>query len=554
MLAPATLWLAVHLPLLPLEAWRATLPEALCAGRPLVLVAGQRVSHVDAAAAARGIRVGMKRATAAALAADVLPGAADAARDAAALQAVVHVALAFTPAVVPADAATVLLEVQSCLRLFGGLAALVQRLRAALAPLGHRLQLAAAPTPLGAALLARWSPAGRGDLLLGAHATRLPAFVRLLDDAPLALLEAGRAHGEALQGMGLQTLGELRALPRAGLARRCGEGLLHEIDRALGQRADPRRWIEPPARFDSRLELYARAESAEQVLSGAAVLLARLVAWAQARHGRIGAFTLAMLHEPRHGTVDRSLPATELCIELAEPALDAAHLHLLLRERLARVQLAAPTLELRLRCPRLVIGAPPNGELFPTRQSEQQGLLRLLERLRARLGDEGVQRLVPLADHRPEHAGRGVPALGARPAGDAPAVRRCGAMRVGMGSAAGRPGAAAVPAQMSGPAHMGATAGAGEGAASALPLHRPAWLLPQPLPLSVRGMLPLLDGREVQLVSGPERIEAGWWDGDLVARDYFIGQADDGSLLWLWRGRLPAAPGEVQWFLHGRFA
>jgi protein ImuB len=89
---------------------------------------------------------------------------------------------------------------------------------------------------------------------------------------------------------------------------------------------------------------------------------------------------------------------------------------------------------------------------------------------------------------------------------------------------------------------------------AALPLHRPAWLLPEPLPLSERGELPWLEGRPLQLVSGPERIEAGWWDGAPTARDYFIAQAEDGSLVWLWRGRLPAMPGAVQWFLQGRFA
>ncbi len=550
------LWLAVHLPRLPLEAWRATLPEALRRAeppRPLVLMAGHHVSHVDATAAARGIQVGMRRATAMALAADLLPGAADAVRDAAALQTLVHAALAFTPAVTLEGDATVLLEVGSCLRLFGGLAALVQRLRetiAAAAPLGHRLQLAAAPTPLGAALLARWSPAGRGDLLHGAHVAQRPALARLLDRAPLALLAGGCEHREALQGMGLHTLGDLRALPRAGLARRFGEGLLDELDRALGCRADPRRWCEPPEHFDTRLELFALAESTERVLPAAAVLLARLVAWARARHGRIGAFTLVMRHEPRHGAVDRSMPASELRVELAEPALDPAHLQLLLRERLARVRLVAPTLELRLHCSQLVIGPPPDGELFPTRQGEQQGLLRLLERLRARLGDEGVQRLVPLADHRPEHAGCVVPALGGPSAAGGPALRARRAVRVAMGGADGRAGGSVV-------GHSAAAASSASASADAvfpLPLHRPAWLLPEPLPLAVQGALPLLDGRQVQLVSGPERIEAGWWDGGLAARDYFIGQADDGSLLWLWRGRLPTAPGEAQWFLQGRFA
>jgi len=143
-----------------------------------------------------------------------------------------------------------------------------------------------------------------------------------------------------------------------------------------------------------------------------------------------------------------------------------------------------------------------------------------------------------------------VPALGGPSAAGGPALRARRAVRVAMGGADGRAGGSVV-------GHSAAAASSASASADAvfpLPLHRPAWLLPEPLPLAVQGALPLLDGRQVQLVSGPERIEAGWWDGGLAARDYFIGQADDGSLLWLWRGRLPTAPGEAQWFLQGRFA
>jgi protein ImuB len=50
---------------------------------------------------------------------------------------------------------------------------------------------------------------------------------------------------------------------------------------------------------------------------------------------------------------------------------------------------------------------------------------------------------------------------------------------------------------------------------------------------------------------GPERIESGWWDEALAERDYFIAQADDGALVWIYRARLPSAGGG--WFLQGRF-
>jgi protein ImuB len=580
------LWLALHLPQLSLEAFCATLAPA-DAARAIALVAEYKVIAVNAAAARCGIRPGLKRATALALASGLLLAEAHAGREAAALQSVAHAALAFTPAVSGHDGQTVLLEVQASLRLFGGLPALLLRLHQALAPLGHRVQVAAAPTALGAALLARWcppapaaagrravtqaaapqhpqadappparigrqaqppqvrhathathpaNPAGPTDLMdpthlnhlthltQGPHLSSLPALQQLLSEAPVWLLGPGREHWEALQGMGLHSLSDLRQLPRSGLARRFGAGLLHELDRAWGLQPDPRVWIELPAAFESRLELFARADSAEQVLYGAAVLLARLVAWAQARQSRVAAFTLFMHHEPRHR--DSAPPATELRVALAEPALDPAHLQLLLRERLQQVLLAAPTLELRLHCRHLVQAGAPNGELFPTRSSEAEGLTRLLERLRARLGDEQVLRLQAVADHRPERASRMVPA------------------QTLPGSGAGRgdlQGPRACPPEAAPPGF------------AALPLHRPAWLLPDPLPLAERDALPLLDGRPLQLLSGPERIETGWWDGEPAARDYFIAQAQDGALVWVWRGRLPSRRDEVNWFLQGRF-
>ena len=247
------LWIALHLPSLSLEAFCATLSPAEAA-RPVALIDGPRVSAVNRTAAERGLQPGIKRSTALALAADLLLAQADPLRDAAALQAVAHAALAFTPTVTFEGAATVLLEVQPSLRYFGGLSALLARLRQALAPLGHQLHIACAPTPLGAALLALWGRRG-ADLAEGPHVTQLPALQALLDAAPVWLLGPGREHWEALQGMGLQTLSDLRSLPRSGLARRFGEGLLDDLDRALGRRADLRQALLPPPEFESRLEL-----------------------------------------------------------------------------------------------------------------------------------------------------------------------------------------------------------------------------------------------------------------------------------------------------------
>ena len=61
--------------------------------------------------------------------------------------------------------------------------------------------------------------------------------------------------------MGLRRIGDLLGLPRAGLARRFGKGRWPSSTRALGRRPDPRVPMAPARLFESRLELFARADS-----------------------------------------------------------------------------------------------------------------------------------------------------------------------------------------------------------------------------------------------------------------------------------------------------
>jgi protein ImuB len=531
------LWIALHLPMLSLEAFAATIvakADAAADEAPIALLEAHRIVSVNAAAEAQGVKPGLKRATALALAPKIVLGQADPARDAATLWPVACAALAFTPSVSLQPAAahaaapdTVLLEVQASLRYFGGLERLLRCIEAALQPLGHAVRIAVAATAQGAALLARVEPAPR--------CTDLAATRRALEEVPVWLLGPGREHWESLQGMGLRKLGDLLGLPRTGLARRFSEAMLTEIDAALGRRPDPREPIVLPPVFESRLELFSRADTTEQLLHGAFVLLERLIAWLSAQHAFVRRFKLLMQHEARWSagsqTGDLRPRATALEIALAEPSRDSAHLLVLLRERLGRMELPAPTLELCLQAEDISKRPPPNIELFATSGSEQEGLTRLIERLQARLGVEQVQRLVDLEDHRPERAS---------------AMRAAEAVAVGRSKSAGKKPVGAKRARISPPA-------AGDGA----PATRPVWLqLPEPL--AEKNSRPFFEGRPLQLLSGPERIEAGWWDSALAGRDYFIAEAADGALIWIYRERLPLARSveradEAGWFLQGRF-
>jgi protein ImuB len=533
------LWIGVHLPALSLESFIATLAPELPADErcvddldeidivgPVALLERHRIVAANVAAQEAGVRVGQKRATALALAPHTRLGEADPARDAAALMAVAHVLMGFTPAVSFGGDHVVLAEVQASLRYFGGLPRLLQRLRAELAPLGHALRLACAPTAQGA----QWM-AVLGDEAEPRLANTRAQWRARVGAVPVARMAAAAPHLAALESLGLATAAHLWKQPRAGLTRRFGAELLADIDRALGERPDPRPALQPAPTFDSRLELFMRADDSAALLAGAAVLLNRLTAWALAHHGLVGGFELRLHHESRlKMRDDPASRTTVLPIGLGEPVSDTAHLHALLRERLQRLPLAASVIELSLHCHSITPGAPPNAELFPSAASVGEGWQRLLERFEARLGAHNIQRLQPVADHRPELA------TAVCPGGDA---------------ASARTRARGAPLNLATPPGPAVTA---SGDPSHWPrLKRPVWLLREPQPLRDDGGTPLLSGRPLWLVAGPERIEAGWWDGGYSARDYFIAQDHEGALLWVYRFRHAPEVAQAGWYLQGRF-
>lgn len=200
----------------------------------------------------------------------------------------------------------------------------------------------------------------------------------------------------------------------------------------------------------------------------------------------------------------------------------------LCKERLARAPLVAPVLTLRLDVTQTAPHIAQSGSLLPEPGRERQDFVQLMERVAARLGDEQVRRLQVRGDHRPEAAFVSVPYGANNSANNGVNARTSHAAQ---GSTAGTP------------RHL-------PDVASALP-PRPAWLLDAPQRLSVKQERPWREG-PLQLVSGPERIEAGWWEPGTVTRDYFIAADTSGALLWVFRER-PVKGADAAWYLHGLF-
>ena len=280
----------------------------------------------------------------------------------------------FTPRVALEPPDALLAEVEGSLRYFGGRDALLAELECGLAELGLPCSLATAPT----ARAALWRSRG-GNLQL----TELPVSVLGVEQAFFA-------------SIGVSTIGELLALPREGLARRCGQELIDELDRALGKLPEPREFFAPPERFRARLELPAEVTHAEALLFGARRLLVQLEGLLAARHAGVRAFTLSLAH------CDCS--ASVVQVELASAARDAERLSQLLREKLATLALAQPVEAIALEAGDFTpLGAQSRG-LFGDRAAEAEDWARLLERLQARLGRDAVYGISAYPDHRPEYA------------------------------------------------------------------------------------------------------------------------------------------------------
>lgn len=284
----------------------------------------------------------------------------------------------FTPRVALAPPDALLAEVEASLRYFGGQEAFLGELRLRLEALGMAVSLGVAPTGLAAL----WRARGGGGSL-----EALP-------------LEVTGFDLDFFRGIGVGTVGEALALPRDGLAQRCGAAAVDALDRACGRLPETHAFFVPPARFSARLELPGETAHAEALLFPARRLLVQLEGLLAARRQGIRAFTLRLIH------FDSSFEEIE--IRLASLSRDAARLAALLRERLGEKRLAQPVEALELRADDFEPLGVRSGALFGDAAAEEEDWARLVERLRARLGADTVCGLATQPDHRPEHAWRRV--------------------------------------------------------------------------------------------------------------------------------------------------
>jgi len=282
----------------------------------------------------------------------------------------------FTPRVSLEPPQALLAEVQGSLRHLGGLEGVLARLRAGLAELGCEASLAVAATPRAALWLAK----GRGEAL---------------QDLPLGVASSD----PLLKSLGLRTIGELLELPRDGLAKRCGQRLLDDLDRARGELPEAREFFVPPLCFSASMELPGAVDHAEGVLFAARRLLVQLSGLLAARQAGIRCFAL-VLHQHR-GSI-------RIEIKFASPTRDTQRCARLLQEKLSATSLRQPVEAIRLEAADFEPLHERTQGMFGDAQADDEDWAKLLERVQARLGAGMIHGLATQPDHRPEFAWRRV--------------------------------------------------------------------------------------------------------------------------------------------------
>jgi protein ImuB len=497
------LWIALFLPELPLQAAQSGLPADGFRHVPFAISNGLETRPIicatNEAARQRGIHPGQTLAMARALSGDLVAIASNPERENDALRKVATAASQFTPNVALASSC-VLLEVSASLALFGGLGHLLAQLRSGLRESGYHALAGVAPTPLAAWLFAKariTNPAMRGTL----HGSDL---AERLADLPLALFEWPGDAIAALAHLGITRIRDLRMLPRDGVTRRFGGQIIADLDRALGRLPDPRPYFILPETFSTRVEFVQEVEHFEGLRFPLRRILGELEIFLRVR----GAATREWVLEFEHG---RNLKST-LCIKTQDATRDRVRWETLLNERATRTPLAGTVSAISFSCNQFESFTPANASWLPDKATEQGKWHELAERLAARLGEATVFSIAQRDDHRPELAWTTSQKNLSRPL---QRVERKTAKEM---------------RQRSWPA-------------------RPVWLLATPRALVARNCMPHYHG-DLNLLAGPERIEAGWWDGKPAQRDYFVARNQNGETLWVYRDL--HAP--ERWYLHGFFA
>ncbi|TCM14007.1 protein ImuB [Novosphingobium sp. PhB165] len=462
------------------------------------------LTAVSSAAQPLGLYTGMAVTQAQALAPDLMLLDADPAADAEALEKLaVWSQRRYSPIVALDPPDGLMLDISGAAHPYGGTAGLLADILQRLADVETAARAICAPTYGAAHALARFG----GEALRIVDPSGLAAAISAL---PLGSLRLAADTTEKLRVLGIETIGELEAMPRASLALRFGSEPGRRLDQAYGRLAEPFEPVEAPSRIEVERRFAEPIAAPETMARYTHKLVDDLCR--DLEEVGLGARRLDL----RFHRIDNAVEAIRA--GLARASRDRKQIGRLLCDRIEtvdpgfgieRMVLCAPVIEpLGLRA-MSSLGERPVPEVSA-----------LVDILASRLGEERLYRIAARESHIPERS-------------------------------AARIAPMADPTLLRWPERW----------------PRPARLFPRPELIETMALLPdhppvhfVWRGmrRRVVRADGPERIYGEWHLSEaewLSVRDYFLVEDETGARYWLFRqgDGVDAATGRQDWFLHGLF-
>ncbi len=524
--------------------------------RPLVLIAvvknAQTVTAMNDAARASGLSPGMTLSHARALIPDVQTAPADPEGDRAVLEKLADWCCRYSPSYGIDDSARdcigedhgLWIDSTGSAHLFGGEDAMLADLGQRLGRFGLRHHLGLADTRGAAWALSRFH---RGARIAASHHTR-----EVLAALPVAGLRLTAEILTLLRRLGLKTVGQLNAIPRAALAKRftskeAGEAVQKRLDQLFGGIEEPLTPRRPRPVYRVEQAFLEPLIEPEALAHGLALLAADLCqTLTKADEGAERLVFLAF-------RVDGDVKTLRLGISL--PTRDPVHIVRLFTEKLEKIDPGFGIEKLALHAEQTTPIERTQGKLEgggAVTSSQDERLAQLIDRLAARLGEDAVTITTPVETHIPEGQGQGRAAPGLA----------CNEQASGRGAS---------PSTIKSWADMPKLDG------------RPSCLLLEPEPIMALAEVP--DGPPLRFTwrrvthrivksEGPERIAPNWANAvgaadsvDLASetRDYYRVEDEEGRRYWLFRQGLydssgyadtdaihqVDAVGRADWFMHG---
>ena len=390
----------------------------------------------------------------------------------------------------------IIIEATGCTNLWNGEISYLGSIFNRLKQIGYNVNAAIGDTPGKAWGLAHFSdqqPIIRCE-------DELNAFLFL----PVAALRLEVDTVKRLDKLGLRQIRSILSMPRSVLRRRFGNHLLMRLDQALGRQEEIIQPVQPVEPYSERLPCLEPIVTA----TGIELALKKLLELLCKRLQQEGKGIRKLIF--RGYRIDGNIQAIDIGTNRASSNVN--HLFKLFEIKISSIE---PALGIEL----FTLDAPKVEDIHATQEKfwnkacglENPGLIKLLDRVSNKMGDNKIHRFLPVEHHWPERSVKIAASINEKLTTQWRTDRQ-----------------------------------------------RPIYLLQHPEPIKVTAPIPDYPPmlfryqnklHKVKKVDGPERIEREWWIEEGQHRDYYAVEDEEGIRYWLFRSG-HYSDKNYEWFIH----